>query len=163
MHTHNDLGWQMTIDEYQEKAIDRILNSSVSHLDKNPSVKFTYCNIGFLYNWLRRFPERLEQVRRVIKSGQLYIVNGGTAVHDNACSHIDDIISNYEFGRWYSKTILQTDPNIGWLIDPFGHSKTTTRMYQEMGYRSYITNRISTYLKQDLMKNKNMLYKWGRP
>lgn len=161
-HSHNDLGWQKSIDEYQSQAIDFILNSSVDALKTDSSRKFTYCNIGFLYNWLQRFPERLSSVKDLLKSGQLYIVNGGIAVHDNACTHVDDIISNYEFGRMFCRQHLGVNPKLGWLIDPFGHSKTTTRVFSQMHYQAYVLNRIPTLEKMKLRRAKEMVFKWRK-
>ena len=91
----------------------------------------------------------------------MFIVNGGVAVHDNANSHVDDILNNYEFGREFSKNVLGIDPRIGWLIDPFGHSKTTTRVYSEIDYSSYIINRIPTKTKKKLIETQDMMFKWS--
>jgi len=163
MHSHDDLGWLRTLEEYQSQAINPILSSTIDTLLKDPKATFTWCNIGFLYNYLQKFPQEIGKFQAAIKSGQLYVVNGGIAVHDNACVHLDDMLTNYEFGREFLQTKLGTNPNIGWLIDPFGHSKTTTRMYSKLGYRAYLINRISTYIRESMKERKQMLFNWVDP
>ena len=163
MHSHDDLGWLRTLEEYQSQAINPILSSTIDTLLKDPKATFTWCNIGFLYNYLQKFPQEIGKFQAAIKSGQLYVVNGGIAVHDNACVHLDDMLTNYEFGREFLQTKLGTNPNIGWLIDPFGHSKTTTRMYSKLGYQAYLINRISTYIRESMKERKQMLFNWVDP
>lgn len=159
-HTHNDLGWQKTIDEYQSEVIDSILNSSIDTMTEQPDKKFTYCNVGFLANYLREHPDRLTNLQKLVQKESMYIVNGGIAVHDNACSHYEDIITNYEHGRHLVKSWFGINTKIGWLIDPFGHSQTTTRIFKELGYSYYVLNRISTIQKANLAKSSDFLYKW---
>lgn len=154
------MGWQKTIDQYQAQVIDSILNSSIDTMLQNPDKKFTYCNVGFLANYLREHPDRLPALQRLVGQGGLHIVNGGIAVHDNACSHYEDIITNYEHGRNLIKSWFGIDVKTGWLIDPFGHSQTTTRLFKEMGYSRYVLNRISTIQKAILAKNSDFYYNW---
>ena len=54
-HTHDDVGWLKTVDEYfsgsndtiQHAGVRNILNSVVTALQKNPQRKFTYVEQAF--------------------------------------------------------------------------------------------------------------------
>ena len=88
------------------------------------------------------------------------ILNGGYSVHDNANVYFDDIITTYEYGREYVYKNFDYIPRTGWLIDPFGLSKTTTRLYAEMGYDQYVINRVSDWEKNGLRVNGTLHLNW---
>ena len=58
-HTHDDVGWGKTVEEYYTGAeawnshasVNLILNSVVSELLKNPKRRFTYVEIKFFSMW----------------------------------------------------------------------------------------------------------------
>ena len=69
-------------------------------------------------------------------------------MHDQACVYLDDIINNYEYGREYTKDILGVLPTIAWSIDPFGPSRTSARIFSEMGYDLIGLNRVPYLMKE---------------
>lgn len=91
------------------------------------------------------------------------MLNGGISVHDNACPYYDDIVSNYEYGREWLNNTIGLMPRSAWLIDPFGYSLTTTRLYSEMGYDFYVFNRATTTIKRRMMKHGNAAFNWVFP
>ena len=58
-HTHDDLGWLKTIDEYFEGSkqyiydatVELILDGVVSELYKDPNKKFIYVEVAFFKMW----------------------------------------------------------------------------------------------------------------
>lgn len=56
-HTHDDVGWLKTPDQYyygdrqdiQRAGVQYILSSVISTLQKNPSYKFIYVEVAFFY------------------------------------------------------------------------------------------------------------------
>ena len=63
-------------------------------------------------------------------------------MHDNAATYFEEILNTYEYGREFSIGTLETDPRIGWLVDPFGLSLTTSRLYADMNYEEFVMVRI---------------------
>ncbi len=165
-HSHDDLGWLITEQEYQDLLVSHILRSSSVYLSNNQRNKFSFCNIGFLKHWIDSDHNNSQLFKKVVDSGQMEIVNGGYAVHDNASPYFDDIINTYEYGREFVYKQFGLVPRTGWLIDPFGLSLTTARLYSEMGYDQYVTNRMADWDRDD-MRNKGQLQKnWiipGKP
>jgi len=162
-HSHDDLGWVYTIKEYFDRNVSKILSSSTKALQEDPRSIFTYTEVGFLKLWADAAPGRYQILRELVSKGQLEMLNGGISAHDNACPYYDDIISNYEYGReWLNNNVGQM-PRSGWLIDPFGLSLTTIRLYAEMGYDFYFINRIPSTTKRRLMKHGNAAFNWVYP
>lgn len=58
-HTHDDVGWQKTMDEYytgvnqgkSDARVEQILTETVYELERNPSRKFTYVEMKYFNMW----------------------------------------------------------------------------------------------------------------
>ena len=61
-HTHDDVGWLKTVDEYysgtgqdkQHATVYIILDSVIDEMQKNPHTKFTYAEMKFFTMWYTR-------------------------------------------------------------------------------------------------------------
>jgi lysosomal alpha-mannosidase len=61
-HTHDDVGWVKTVDQYYSGAMQRealaevhlILTTAIEELQRNPSRKFTYVEMKFFTMWYER-------------------------------------------------------------------------------------------------------------
>ena len=85
-HTHDDVGWLKTVDEYysgtnntiQHAAVRNILNAVTTSLRQNPDRKFTYVEQAFFQRWWREQDEATRTITRtLVTNGQLSFVNGG--------------------------------------------------------------------------------------
>ena len=97
-HTHDDVGWLKTVDEYfsgannsiQHAAVRNILNSVTSSLELDPARKFTYVEQAFFQRWYRELSyKRRQAIKQMVARGQLNFVNGGwcaTSSHPSICS-----------------------------------------------------------------------------
>jgi alpha-mannosidase len=95
-HTHDDVGWLKTVDQYysgtnntiQNAAVRNILDAVATSLAKNPQRKFTYVEQAFFQRWWRELsPAAQAETRSMVKSGQLSFVNGGWCMHDEVCNY----------------------------------------------------------------------------
>jgi len=58
-HTHDDVGWLKTVDEYytggdqssQQAEVGMIIDTVISELEKDPKRKFTYVEMKFFSMW----------------------------------------------------------------------------------------------------------------
>ena len=85
-HTHDDVGWLKTVDQYyygtnntiQHANVNMILTSVMKALEEDHRRKFTYVEMKFFSMW---YEEQTEQMRHLVKTlvkrGQLNFVNGG--------------------------------------------------------------------------------------
>ena len=133
-HTHDDVGWLKTVDQYYYGSnkyittvgVQYILDSVIPQLVMDPSKRFIYVEIAFFWRWWR---EQNDNMRRVVKglvqNGQLEFINGGWCMNDEASTHYNAIIDQM---TWGFKRLNDTfgecaRPRVAWQIDPFGHSK----------------------------------------
>ncbi|KAH7421965.1 hypothetical protein KP509_13G083700 [Ceratopteris richardii] len=130
-HTHDDVGWLKTVDQYyvgsnnsiQVAAVQYILDSVISALQADPNRKFIYVEQAFFQRWWRQQNSATKRiVRKLVDGGQLEFINGGWCMHDEATTHYIDMIDQMTLGHRYIKKQFGKVPRIGWQIDPFGHS-----------------------------------------
>lgn len=105
-HTHDDTGWQVTVDQYFFNEVYYVLDTvraclihvlSGLHVDlrhlvlngacisqviprlaEDPNRKFIYVEIGFFSRWWDQQSEKKKELTRsLVKNGQLEFINGG--------------------------------------------------------------------------------------
>jgi hypothetical protein len=134
-HTHNDVGWQRTLEQYYfglnnsiqntGAGVHAVLDTMVEALLENPSRTFTYVEVKFFSMWWERQNEAVkETVRTLVKDKQLSFANGGWCMHDEASTHFMGMIDQTTLGHSFLKKELGVIPSVGWQLDPFGHSAT---------------------------------------
>ncbi|XP_042519193.1 alpha-mannosidase At3g26720-like [Macadamia integrifolia] len=161
-HTHDDVGWLKTIDQYyvgsnnsiQGACVQNVLDSVIQALLADKNRKFIYVEIAFFQRWWRDQSESVKSaVKQLVSSGQLEFINGGMCMHDEAASHYIDMIDQTTIGHRFIKQKFGVTPRIGWQIDPFGHSAVQAYLLgAEVGFDSLFFARIDY---QDRAKRKN--------
>ena len=100
-HTHDDVGWLKTVDQYYSgtnRSIDGagvkyILNSVVQELQKDPSRTFIYVEMAFFARWWSEQTKSTKDiVKRLVASKQLEFVNAGWSMNDEGATHYNAII-----------------------------------------------------------------------
>jgi len=155
-HSHDDTGWQVTVDQYFYRNVYYIIDTVLARLLENPDRKFIYVEVGFFARWWQEQPERKkDQMRKVVARGQLEFINGGWCMHDEASpdysAMIDQTTRGHQFlMKNFGKTAI---PRGTWQIDPFGHSNTQGYLLgAESGFESIFWGRTDY---QDLNARKN--------
>ncbi|KAL3118861.1 hypothetical protein niasHT_008208 [Heterodera trifolii] len=153
-HTHDDLGWLKTAEDYYTgtKAaivpvgVQFILNTVIEELERDPSRRFSYAETGFLHRWLidHGQKQRAALRRLITETGQLELIGGGWAQPDEACTHYLDIIDQYTIGL----DLLNASygdcghAKVAWQIDPFGHSREHANLAAMIGYEALFFARM---------------------
>ncbi|KDP22539.1 hypothetical protein JCGZ_26370 [Jatropha curcas] len=161
-HTHDDVGWLKTIDQYyvgsnnsiQGACVQNVLDSLVPALLADKNRKFIYVEQAFFQRWWREQSEDVQTiVKKLVGSGQLELINGGYCMHDEATTHYIDMIDQTTLGHRFIKQEFNVTPRIGWQIDPFGHSAVQSYLLgAEVGFDSLFFARIDY---QDRAKRKD--------
>ncbi|ULT82208.1 hypothetical protein L3Y34_011880 [Caenorhabditis briggsae] len=170
-HTHDDLGWIKTVDQYFWGAkpelvpvgVQYIYNTVVEELMKNPERRFSFAETGFLWRWWTTTTDKnREKFKYLIQTGQIEMIGGGWVQNDEATSHYVDILDQMTLGLYrLSHTFGKCGkPVTGWQIDPFGHSREMANIYAQMNYTSLYFARIHYLEKEVRLKNKTLEFNW---
>uniref|UniRef100_A0A6N2KVZ4 Alpha-mannosidase n=1 Tax=Salix viminalis TaxID=40686 RepID=A0A6N2KVZ4_SALVM len=114
-HTHDDVGWLKTVDQYyvgsnnsiQGACVQNVLDSIVPALLADKNRKFIYVEQAFFQRWWRDQSEEVQNVvKQLVSSGQLELINGGMCMHDEAAPHYIDMIDQTTLGHNSSRKNL---------------------------------------------------------
>uniref|UniRef100_A0A8D0BFU9 Alpha-mannosidase n=1 Tax=Salvator merianae TaxID=96440 RepID=A0A8D0BFU9_SALMN len=152
-HTHDDVGWLKTVDQYffgvrndiQHAGVQYILDSVIPQLLADPSKRFIYVEVVFFARWWRLQTEDMRQaVRQLVAEGRLEFVNGGWCMNDEASVHYSAVIDQMSLGLQFLKETFGEcgRPRVAWHIDPFGHSREQASLFAQMGYDGFFVGRI---------------------
>lgn len=159
-HTHDDVGWLKTIDQYyagthdeiQRGRVRYIIDSSIDSLLKNEKRRFMYVEIAYFQRWWRNQSEkRKSDVRMLVEQGRLEFVNGGWCMNDEATTMYGGIIDQMTLGHLFLLKEFGVAPRVAWHIDPFGHSKTQASLLASMGFDGFMFGRVD---HQDYWKRR---------
>eukprot|EP01012_Entosiphon_sulcatum_P033578 TRINITY_DN4250_c0_g1_i1.p1 TRINITY_DN4250_c0_g1~~TRINITY_DN4250_c0_g1_i1.p1 ORF type:complete len:989 (-),score=171.07 TRINITY_DN4250_c0_g1_i1:1004-3946(-) len=169
-HTHDDVGWLKTVDQYyygandsiQHAGVQYVIDTVVQSLQQNPDRKFSYVEQAFFQRWWREQDSEIQdQVQGLVASGQLVFINGGWCMHDEAAAHYIAMVDQTTLGHRFLKEQFNAVPKIGWQIDPFGHSATQAALLSaEVGFEGLYFARIDYQDKATRMINRSLEMIW---
>ncbi|XP_078576535.1 lysosomal alpha-mannosidase-like [Branchiostoma floridae x Branchiostoma japonicum] len=174
-HTHDDVGWLKTVDQYysganssiQRAGVQYILDSVIPQLEAKPERKFIYVEIAFFKRWWDEQDEDMHgRVKKLVDKGQLEFINGGWCMNDEASTHYNAIIDQMTLGlQFLNMTFGECGrPLVAWHIDPFGHSREQASLFAQMGYDGFFFARLDYQDKANRLKLQNMEEIWrGSP
>ena len=133
----------------------------VVKLNQYPKMKFIWAEISFFAMWWNEQNQDVHnQVRTLLKNGQLEIVTGGWVMNDEANSFYYAIMEQLLLGHEWLKLNLNYKPNNGWAIDPFGLSPTMAYFLKRIGFDNMLIQRTHYSVKKHLAKNKSLEFLW---
>ncbi|KAM7251764.1 hypothetical protein ACFE04_023647 [Oxalis oulophora] len=169
-HTHDDVGWLKTVDQYyvgsnnsiQGACVQNVLDSLVPSLLADKNRKFIYVEQAFFQRWWSDQSDEVQEVvQELVDSGQLEFINGGWCMHDEAVTHYIDMIDQTTLGHRYIKEQFGVIPRIGWQIDPFGHSAVQAYLLgAEVGFDSLFFARIDYQDRAKRRAEKKLEFVW---
>uniref|UniRef100_A0A1W7RA88 Alpha-mannosidase n=1 Tax=Hadrurus spadix TaxID=141984 RepID=A0A1W7RA88_9SCOR len=170
-HTHNDVGWLKTVDQYyygadssiQRAGVQYILDSVLDSLNKNNDRRFIYVETAFFWRWWEEQSDDIQNsMKEKIMTGQLEFIGGGWSMNDEAATHYNAMIDQMTWGfrRLYDNFGVCGVPHIGWQIDPFGHSAEQASLFAQMKFDGFFVGRIDYQDKDQREENKQMEFLW---
>ncbi|XP_007421015.1 lysosomal alpha-mannosidase isoform X1 [Python bivittatus] len=170
-HTHDDVGWLKTVDQYffgvrndiQHAGVQYILDSVIPQLLADPSKRFIYVEVAFFARWWGLQTEAMRQaVRQLVAEGRLEFVNGGWCMNDEASVHYNAVIDQMSLGLHFLKETFGEcgRPRVAWHIDPFGHSREQASLFAQMGYDGFFLGRIDYQDKSHRESLREMEQLW---
>ncbi|XP_068085422.1 lysosomal alpha-mannosidase-like [Anabrus simplex] len=174
-HSHDDVGWLKTVDQYyygtesyiQEAGVKLILNSVVNELWKNPERRFVQVETAFLWKWWQELSERRRnQVRQLVNSGRFEIIGGAWSMNDEAVTHYQSVIDQFTWGFRKLDEMFGncSRPRVAWQIDPFGHSREMASIFSQLGFDGLFFARLDFKDKKRRLKTRTSEFIWkGSP
>ncbi|XP_058057448.1 lysosomal alpha-mannosidase-like [Anopheles bellator] len=170
-HTHDDVGWLKTVDQYyygsetsiQKAGVQYIIDSVIQSLLDNSERKFIYVESAFFFKWWYEQTEELQQqVKQLVNEGRLEFIGGAWSMNDEAAAHYHSIVDQFTWGlRKLNDTFGACGrPRIGWQIDPFGHSREQASLLAQMGYDGLFFGRLDYQDKEERMNHKRAEMIW---
>ncbi|KAG8441431.1 hypothetical protein GDO86_006973, partial [Hymenochirus boettgeri] len=170
-HTHNDVGWLKTVDQYyygahneiQHAGVQIILDSVVAQLLSDSKKRFIYVESAFFWRWWKQQDEPMKKaVTGLVQDGRLEFINGGWSMNDEAATHYSSIIDQMTLGlQFLNSTFGECGrPRVAWHIDPFGHSREQALLFAQMGYDGFFFGRLDYQDKDNREKKKLMEMVW---
>ncbi|KAK6759766.1 hypothetical protein RB195_021372 [Necator americanus] len=171
-HTHDDLGWIKTVDQYYYGSLPRLVpvgvqyiyNTVIDELQKHPERRFSFAETGFLWRWYRDHNDfEKHRLQKLVKTGQIELIGGGWVQNDEAAAHYVDIVDQMTLGLKKLDQLFGEcgKPKVAWQIDPFGHSKEQANLFAMMGFTSLFFARIHYLEKEERLKNKSLEFIWN--
>ena len=172
-HTHDDVGWLKTVDEYyygannsiQHAGVQYILDSVVKALQLDESRKFIYVEMAFFSRWWNQQTEEVKNiVKKLVSNKQLEFINAGWCMNDEATPDYNSIIDQMSIGLKFVEDNFGPDarPRVAWHIDPFGHSSEQAALFAMMGYDGFFFGR-NDYDDKILRLNKTKMEMVWKP
>ncbi|XP_029440965.1 lysosomal alpha-mannosidase [Rhinatrema bivittatum] len=170
-HTHNDVGWLKTVDQYfygaqssiQQAGVQYILDSVIPQLLADPSKRFIYVEVAFFYRWWNQQSQGMRQaVKQLVNDGRLEFINGGWCMNDEGTTHYSAIIDQMTLGLQFLQETFGDcgRPRVAWHIDPFGHSREQASLFAQMGFDGYFFGRLDYQDKENRQKLREMEFIW---
>lgn len=171
-HTHMDLGWLKTVDQYfygtknyyANVGVRYIFESVLNELENDPSRRFIFVETGFFNLWWKTLSEnRKKRFNALVQSGRLEFISGGWVMNDEACVHYTNVIDQMTYGmRKLNDTFGKCGvPRIGWQIDPFGHSREFASLLAQMGMDGYFFGRLDYQDFRARKKDHRLEFVWS--
>ncbi|XP_075234905.1 lysosomal alpha-mannosidase-like [Lycorma delicatula] len=171
-HTHDDVGWLKTVDQYYYGSnkvhspfgVQYILDSVISELLKKNDRRFVYVESSFLWRWWQEQDEEIKKkVRELVIEGKLQLLHGGWCMSDEATPHYSALIDQMTLGlKFLNETFGECSlPRVAWQIDPFGHSSEVALQFAQMGYDGLFFGRLDyeDYHRRKYMKTMEMIWR----
>uniref|UniRef100_A0A2K5VD45 Alpha-mannosidase n=1 Tax=Macaca fascicularis TaxID=9541 RepID=A0A2K5VD45_MACFA len=170
-HTHDDVGWLKTVDQYfygikndiQHAGVQYILDSVISALLADSTRRFIYVEIAFFSRWWHQQTNAMrEVVRDLVRQGRLEFANGGWVMNDEAATHYGAIVDQMTLGLRFLEDTFGSDgrPRVAWHIDPFGHSREQASLFAQMGFDGFFFGRLDYQDKRVRMQKLEMEQVW---
>lgn len=170
-HTHDDVGWLKTVDQYyygtnkkySRAGVQYIMDTVVPALVMDSSKRFVYVEMSFFTKWWDEQDAAMRRVvRHLVNEGQLEFINGGWCMNDEAAVTYHSTIEQMTLGlKFLNETFGQCGhPKVGWQIDPFGHTNEQASLFAQFGFDGMFFTRIGFHDKALRAANKSLDIIW---
>ena len=147
-HSHADLSWPATPEVSTNLNVQAIYES-INMLSDLPEFKFSEEDVFVLQEFLRRYPERFEEVKdllhkNILECGGFYLGPSETLLGG------EGLIRNLYFGKLWLKNTFGINTEMAWNVDEPGHTLQMPQILSKAGIKNFVIWKV-------LMRHENNL------
>lgn len=162
-HSHTDPGWLNTFAGYSG-SVRGILDKVVEALEGRPNRTFVWAETCFFAEWFAQLgTTKRALVKQLVASRQLEFVGGGWVQHDEALTTVGAMVDQLAEGHGWLRRTFGVQPEVGWQIDPFGHTASSAAVHARAGFGALVINRIHHRIKREWRHGRRLEYRWQPP
>ena len=122
-HSHDDVGWIVTMEEYFTSEVQYIYDTVLQCLLHDSRRRFIIVEVGYLKRWWEQASNQSQSdMLHLYKNGQIEFIIGGIVMSDEAAASYVARVNQLQEGHKFLTEHFGAIPRIGWQIDPFGAS-----------------------------------------
>lgn len=106
-HSHDDIGWLKTFDQYfygtksyiRIANVKEIIDSVIQSLLKDPEKRFIYVESAYFFKWWSQQSNTIqEQVKELVNEGRLEFIGGAWSMNDEATTNYQSVVDQFTYG-----------------------------------------------------------------
>ena len=132
---HYDYLYLRGSEEYFQTSF-RILDEALLLLEKEKDWCFTVEQGILLEEYLRRFPEKKDPMRRFAQEGRLVFAPGMYVMPDMNMTDGESLCLLVKYGKKFLRDTLGADPKACWIADCWGHHAQLPQLLYAMPLRA---------------------------
>ena len=147
-HSHADLSWPHTPEVSTNLNVEAI-HESINILKDLPDFRFSEEDVFVFREFLRRYPERMEEVRNLLHKNILEC-GGFYFGPSEALLGGEGLIRNLYYGKLWLKNTFGLNTEMAWNVDEPGHTLQMPQILAKAGIKNFIIWKV-------LMRHENNL------
>lgn len=116
-----------------QKSAFAVLDDHLRLASVDPDYRFVVAEVDYLKPYLDRWPERRDDLARLMRAGRVEVVGGTWNEPDTVLPGLETIRRSFEFGLTYQRGVLGANVKTGWALDVFGHAPQFPALAAEAG------------------------------
>ena len=141
-HSHSDVSWTDTPEVCLNLNLAAIAKS-VEIAEKQPHYRFSLENVHSLREYVRRHPDKVELLKRLMREGRFECGAFFTGPWELTCGG-EGLIRQMYLGKLWVKKHLGSNPNTVWNVDVAGHTAQLPQILQKAGIRGLVISAGAT-------------------
>jgi lysosomal alpha-mannosidase len=169
-YSWNKVGSKKTIDQtymgtenkgFAHARVQTIFDTVFYQLAKDASRRYTIIQIKYFEMWYTRLdPKRKEEVKKIIKDGQVEFAQGGWVSPDEACPNYEDFILNIQVGQQFLQKEFGVRPTVAWNVGVYGHSAAAQALFADFGLEAQFFDHMLNEPKGRREVNHSQTFLW---
>jgi alpha-mannosidase len=115
-----------------------------AHLDlarRDPEHKFVLAEMDYLKPFWDAYPQARAELRQLIAAGRVELVGGMYNEPNTNLTSLESTIRNLLYGTRFQRYVIGSTPDVGWMLDVFGHDPSLPAALADAGLTTVSTAR----------------------